>query len=91
MALLPRKPSVGTTAVELTPPDMTDARLGECSILIEPPAGTDIFIGPKGVTAATGHKVTGGTAPALDLHMGERVFAVTASGTAIVPVLLTGA
>lgn len=91
MALLPRRPTVGTTAAELTPPDMTDAQLGECSIQFQPPAGTDIYIGPKGVTAATGYKITGGTEPSYDLNPGERVFAVVASGSVVVPVLVTGA
>lgn len=92
MALLPRKPVVGTTAVELTPSDMSDAQLGDCSISVQPPLGTDVYIGPdSGVTVATGHRIVGGTEPAYDLHMGERVFGVIATGSVIIPVLLTGA
>jgi hypothetical protein len=89
MALLPDRVTVGTTATELTPNELSDSQLGESSLVLKPPTGTTVYIGPAGVTAATGYPVD--TEFALDLHMGERVYGILASGSAVVPVLVTGA
>lgn len=86
MAVKPRRVTVTTTATELTDRD-TDTRSGH-SILFRPAAA--VFIGGVGVTTADGYPVDANAEMALDLGSGERLFAVAASGTAVVSVLRTG-
>lgn len=66
----------------------TDGSTPGHSVLFTPPQ--TIYIGPAGVTAATGWATTPGQEYALDLGPGDALFAITASGNVTVPVLRTG-
>lgn len=86
MALQVSVVSVTTTATRLT---STSADYGNgLSISLHPAAA--IFVGPAGVTAATGYPIGAGADFALDLEVGEDLYGITASGTSSVNVLQTG-
>jgi len=85
MALSTAQVAVSTTAVELTARAATDPR---SSILVTPTV--DLFVGPAGVTAATGYKVPAAGSVGLDLGPGERLYGITASGTGTAHVLRSG-
>lgn len=81
--------SVGAgAAVELTPVMVGDAVPG--FVMRVAPTVADVFVGGAGVTAGTGYKVTAGTVLELPLEPGERLYGITASGTATVYVLRAG-
>jgi hypothetical protein len=85
MALQSAQVAVGTTAVELTQRDPADPRN---SIVVTPTV--DLFVGPAGVTAANGYRVSAGTSLAMDLESSERLYGITASGTGTAYVLRSG-
>jgi hypothetical protein len=85
MAITTGQVAVSTTAVELTARPATDER---SSIVVTPTV--DLFVGPSGVTAATGYRVPVGTSLALDLESSERLYGITASGTGTAYVLRSG-
>jgi len=75
--------SVTTTATRLSADDPNAQ-----SILFNAPAV--VYLGPAGVTSATGYAVTPGVDYAFDLGDDDDLYAITASGTVVVPVLRTG-
>lgn len=87
MALLTRQVPVGTTAVELTSRPVTDP---SNSIAVQAPAAATLWVGPAGVTAATGFPVAAGQTLALDLGPGERLYGILASGSGTAYALATG-
>jgi hypothetical protein len=80
--------TVGTTAAELTVAD-SDAVPGS-SVLFVAPASPTLYLGGAGVTAATGVPVPAGQIVTATLAAGDRLFAVVASGSVVVPVLRQG-
>lgn len=90
MAFRGEQITVGTTPVELTQFAELDTTAGRSIgiLLVETAA---IFLGKDNtVTPSTGAKVVAGAGPAMDLARGDRVWAVTASGSATVHVIETG-
>lgn len=88
MSIKTDRPTITTTAVDLSGTD--DARPGSTvDVLVM--SGSTIYVGGPDVTAATGRPVAAGSSYALDLTPGDRLFAVTASGSAEVSVLWAGA
>jgi hypothetical protein len=85
MALQAAQVAVGTTVVELTNRSPTDPTN---SIVVTPTV--DLFVGPAGVTAATGYRIPAGGSLSLDLGSQERLYGVTASGTGTAYVLRSG-
>lgn len=86
MAVQALRVTVGTTATELSGADH-DVRSGS-SVLVRPAA--DVYVGGPGVTTAAGYLVAAGTELSVDLVGGERLYAVTVTGTVVVSVLRTG-
>jgi hypothetical protein len=86
MAVQAEQVPVGTTAVDLT--DLVD--LGDRAYSVAVTPTVDLFVGPAGVTAATGYKVPAGSTLGIDLTSGERLYGITASGTGTAYVLRSG-
>lgn len=86
MAVSASRVTVGTAATELSGTDH-DRRAGS-SLLIRPAA--DVYLGGPGVTTAAGYLVAAGMEFAVDLVLGDRLYAVAATGTVAVSVLRTG-
>lgn len=82
MAITTQQVTVGTAATELTSTDR-GGRDGS-RILVTPSA--DVFVGNAQVTASNGYRVAAGGTFSDDLGVGERLYAVVASGTATVSV-----
>lgn len=90
MAFRGEQISVTTTPVELTQFAEVDTTTGR-SLGITKVVTAAIFLGADNtVTSATGAQVDIGPGPAMDLARGDHVWAVTASGTAVVHVIETG-
>jgi hypothetical protein len=91
MALVPRRVTVDTNATRLDA-DPTDTMAGDRLLAVAQGAGT-LALGPAGVTAATGCRVpvAAGTIIAVDLDPGEKLYAIVASGSIDVDILLVGA
>ncbi len=88
MTIRTNRLTVGAAAaVELTGAD--DDYRGGSSIDVHVITGT-LYVGGPGVTAANGRPVPAGGSYALDLNGEERLFGVTATGTADVAVLRAG-
>lgn len=87
MALQAAQVAVSTIAVELTSRAATDPR---SSIAVQAPAAAALYVGPAGVTAATGYLIAAGQSIGLDLGPGERLYGILASGTGTAYVLRTG-
>lgn len=60
---------------------------GAEDVLVKPVGGT-IYIGPSGVTAATGFEVGDGDVVSCSLDPGQVIFGITASGTVTVHVFV---
>lgn len=90
MAFRGEQITVTTTPVELTQLAELDTTSGR-SIGITKITGAAIFLASDNtVTSSTGAQVDIGPGPAMDLARGDHVWAVTASGTAVVHVIETG-
>lgn len=81
--------SVGTSPTQLTVYSNPDLGGSTGSTVSVHPASA-IFIGGPDVSTASGYPVAGGVDLAVDLDMGERLYAVAASGFVSVNVLRTG-
>lgn len=77
---------MGTSPVALN--NVTD---GVCTLALQAPTGSTVYVGGSTVTSATGWPVAGGTTASFDLEATDVLYAVVASGTAVVPVLIGGA
>lgn len=79
MAIRTQQFTVSTTAVELRPtgaptnPDYSGAEIRVTA------GARDMFIGPSGVTTATGFKVPQGTTVALRLGVSDRLYGIAGS------------
>ncbi len=89
MAVKAHRDTVGTDRVDLTPTAAAGGRRG-IAVDVKVLSGSTIFVGGADVTAAAGRPVEVGESYVADLGQGDRLFAVTASGTAAVSVLRTG-
>lgn len=88
MALQTAQVTVGTTPVELTAP-LADT-YSNSAIIVQAPAAATLYVGPAGVTPATGFPVAAGTTVSGDLENTERLYGVLASGTGTAYVLRSG-
>lgn len=91
MAITSASVTVTTTATLLSGAD-TDTVAGQTVFITVPAAGQTVFVGPSGVTTATGYPVATGTSfpwP-LELGGGEALFGIVAATTQAVSVLRTG-
>jgi hypothetical protein len=88
VALSSAQIAVGTTATELTIPE-ADRQEGAAITITNMGAAT-VFLGPAGVTTATGFPLAAAATTPLVLGSGERVYGVVAAGTVNVGVLRTG-
>jgi hypothetical protein len=86
MAFKTSRVTVGTTATALN-----SSAASMTVISVKVPTGSTLYVGGKDVTSATGWPVDGGTIGTFDLELGEMLYAVVASGSVVVPVLLGGA
>lgn len=90
MAVTSAQVTVGTSATALSAAE-TDSRSGEQLRLLNSDATNAVFIGPAGVTTATGYKLlAGATIGAIELDAGETLYGVVAAGTVVVHVLRLG-
>lgn len=95
MAVSSAQVSVGTTAVKITGTDAGDTP-GQVVYLAAPAANTvPIFVGPLGVTAATGYPIANGTSfpsngAGLSLGAGEDLYAIATSAAQTLQVLRLG-
>ncbi len=81
--------SVGTTATLISA--QSAGRDGQTVLVQNPSGGTTVFLGGAGVTSASyGYQLVGGSAFAIDLQVGESLFAVVASSTQSVSVIRQG-
>lgn len=90
MALAAAQVTVGVSATQIVAVD-TDRSAGQ-RVVIANSGSETMFVGPSGVTTATGFPISTTTPPfALLLDPGETIFAVSAAGLAVAHVLRSGA
>lgn len=88
MTLTSRQVSVTTgAAIELTDGTPTTLRGSYSIAIVNTDATNPIFIGPTGVTSATGYKVPAGGQVSLDMGWQELLFARATGGTCVVGVV----
>lgn len=85
MAVTAAPVTVATTATAL------NVQGGAQRLKLSNPAGQTVFLGPVGVTTATGYPLLASTVLPVDLAPGEVLYGIVAATTAIVSVLKTGA
>lgn len=89
MAVTSAQVTVTTSAVALSSAE-TDSRGGESVAVKNTDATNAVYVGgTSGVTTSTGYKLGAGEVLALDLDMGESLYAISA-GSVVVAVLRTG-
>lgn len=86
MAVVATTVNVTSTSIALSGTE-GDYNNGQ-TIQFTPPSA--IYVGPPGVTSATGYLLTAGVEYTYDLGSGDVLHGVTASGTVVVPVLRIG-
>lgn len=83
--------AVGTSATSLTTTDNDDVE-GQSLHVQNPSAGTVVYLGGPGVTAASyGYALLPGAGASVDLEPREPLYAVVETGTVTVNVLYQGA
>lgn len=86
MAVQSATVNVTTAATKLSGSE-TDHSRGQ-ALMLKPPSV--IYVGPAGVTTATGYPLEAGAEYFFDLGGGEDLYGVAAAGSVAVPVLRTG-
>lgn len=88
MTVFSQQVSVTTgAAIELTDGTAATIRQSYALAIINTDAANPVYLGPSGVTSATGFKVPAGGQVSLDMQYGEKLFARATGGTCIVGVL----
>jgi hypothetical protein len=91
MAIFTTQVTVGTTAALIGPTHYPDEDgWPGCSIMIYNPGPTAVLLGNASVTAATGFTLISGATFQADLHIGELVYGIVATGTQVVQSMETG-
>lgn len=91
MAIDASSVTVGTSPTRLTSQSDADVNPWASSLAVALPAGgSTVFVGGPAVTTSTGFPLAAGSSLALDLAVGDEVYAVVASGTQTVNVLRSG-
>lgn len=90
MAVQSAQIAVSTTAAELTG-GLIESANQSSSIAVQAPAAAALYVGPLGVTSATGFPIAAAQTFAFDLEYGERLYGILATGTGTAFVLRTGA
>ena len=88
MALTGKRVTATTTATRLDTAD-TDTVAGK-SVALKNAGAASVDLGASTVTSGAGYELAAGAAVSIDLGAGESVYAITASGTAVVHVIETG-
>lgn len=91
MAVLSRAVTVGTTPTRLDSTTDTDDSITGESLTFHNGSAVTVSIGGSGVTTATGTPVAANSwSPGIDLHGGDALYGIVATGTAEVRVLEVG-
>lgn len=90
MAATARRVSVATTATRLDFASVESDRVFGQSLIVRNRGSASIFVGGPDVTSSTGFEVLAGESFSADIHTGDEVYGIVASGTVPVHIFESG-